>query len=325
MPRRTRAGRSRRPSTSSTRWAPRCPAPASPLAVNANAAIASLDGDISLALPLGAGSHTILVEAQDDLGNWGASASIPLVLDLAGPTTTSVAVSPNPNNGTLGQDGYPGVVWVSATVTDSGPLQSRLKSAEGFIDPVGTPANGSGWQMMAVDGTFDQPVEAVYAQIPLSEIVKLSDGSHVFAVRGLDVAGNWGALATGTLQIDKTGPGHHGRGPERLDAFTAPARFSSAPRPPTARWSTASSTSSTAGTATSVNVAAAATASISNRPITITNATTGTLHYVYVRAHDAAGNWGAWSQLPLTVTNPLSPVRRAGARRSDHGRHSASR
>ncbi len=56
-----------------------------------------------------------------------------------------------------------------------------------------------------------------------------------------------------------------------------------------------------------MNVAAAATASISNRPITITNATTGTLHYVYVRAHDAAGNWGPWSQVPLTVTNPLSP------------------
>ena len=60
--------------------------------------------------------------------------------------------------------------------------------------------------MLPVDGVFDQPVEAVYAQIPLSEIAKLTDGSHVFAVRGLDVAGNWGALATGTLQIDKTGP-----------------------------------------------------------------------------------------------------------------------
>src|SRR5207342_84582 len=66
------------------------------------------------------------------------------------------------------------------------------------------------------------------------------------------------------------------------------------------------------GNATSVNVAPAATASISNRPITITNSTTGTLHYVYVRAHDGAGNWGAWSQVPLTVTNPLSPFAEPG-------------
>ena len=75
---------------------------------------------------------------------------------------------------------------------------------------------------MAVDGVFDQPVEQVYAQIPLSEIVKLSDGSHVFSVRGLDVAGNWGALATGTLQIDKTGPVMTRRGDD-TDLAPAPA------------------------------------------------------------------------------------------------------
>ena len=29
---------------------------------------------------------------------------------------------------------------------------------------------------------------------------------------------------------------------------------------------------------------------------------------MFVRAHDdGAGNWGAWTQLPLTVTNPLAP------------------
>ena len=56
-----------------------------------------------------------------------------------------------------------------------------------------------------------------------------------------------------------------------------------------------------------MNVALGRPASISNRSITIANPATGTLHYVFVRAHDAAGNWGAWSQVPLTVTNPLSP------------------
>ena len=191
------------------------------LALSGDPATAAVDGDVPLA-SLAAGGHTILVEAQDDLGHWGATASIQLVIDLAGPVTTSVAVSPNPNNGTLAQDGYPGVVWVTATVTDGGPNPSAVKSAEGFIDPAGTPASGTGWTMMPVDGAFDQPVEQVYAQIPLSEISILSDGSHTFSVRGLDAAGNWGALATGTLQIDKTGPVDHGGDPDARVASAGP-------------------------------------------------------------------------------------------------------
>ena len=275
------------------------------LVVSGNPSVASLDTDVPLG-PLGAGSHTIMVEAQDDLGNWGPSASINLMIDLAGPVTTAVAISPNPNNGTLSQDGYPGVVWVTATVTDQGPNQSPLKTAEGFIDPVGTPANGSGWQMMAVDGTFDEPVETVYAQIPLSEIAALADGSRVFAVRGQDVAGNWGALATGPLPLETTGP-----------AITAKALSSATVhRPGTVQLSATAADGSNvdrfeyfldSGAATSVNVTPALTASISPRPITIPTQTSGALHYVFVRAHDAAGNWGTWNQLPLTVTNPLAP------------------
>ncbi|MDX6539563.1 MAG: hypothetical protein QOI71_1173 [Gaiellales bacterium] len=276
------------------------------LTVSGNPTASSLDGDVPIAA-LGNGAHTILVEAQDDLGNWGASESIQLMIDLSGPVTTAVVVSPNPNNGTLDQDGFPGFVWVTAKVTDSGPNQSPLKSAEGFLDPAGTPANGSGWTMLAVDGVFDEPVEDVYAQIPVSEIARLSDGSHVLSVHGLDAAGNWGTLANGTLQIDKTGP-----------AITAKALSSATVhRPGTVQLSATAADGSNvdrfeyfldSGAATTVNVAPAPTASISNRPITITTFTTGTLHYVYVRAHDAAGNWGTWNQLPLTVTNPLAPL-----------------
>jgi hypothetical protein len=159
---------------------------------------------------------------------------------------------------------------------------------------------------MAVDGVFDEPVEPVYAQIPLSEIAKLSDGSHVFSVRGLDVAGNWGALATGTLQIDKTGP-----------------VMTSASITPTSRQRGQSVTlNATAadgsfvdrfeyfldqGPATGVSVTLGSPRSIT-RTITIPNNTSGTLHYVFVRARDGAGNWGQWSQLALTVTNAFAPL-----------------
>ncbi len=283
------------------------PAPGSghALTLGGNAATAAVDGDVPLA-SLAAGVHTIRIEAQDDLGHWGAPASIQLVIDLAGPVTTSVAVSPNPNNGTLAPDGYPGVVWVTATVTDAGPNSSAVKSAEGFIDPAGTPASSTGWTMMPVDGAFDQPVEQVYAQIPLSEISILSDGSHTFSVRGLDAAGNWGALATGTLQIDKTGP-----------VITA-ATLTPASRQ-RGQSTTLNATAADGsfvdrfeyfldqGPATSVTVTLGSPRSIT-RSITVPSQTSGQLHYVFVRAHDGAGNWGAWTQLALTVTNAFGPL-----------------
>ena len=289
------------------------PAPGSgqALTLSGDPAIAAVDGDVPLA-SLAAGGHTILIEAQDDLGHWGATASIHLVIDLAGPTVTSVAVSPNPNNGTLSQDGYPGVVWVTATVTDAGPNVSPIKAAEGYIDAAGTPAGGTGWTMLAVDGVFDQPVEQVYAQIPLSEIAKLSDGSHVFSVRGLDVAGNWGALATGTLQIDKSGPTFS-------VATLTPA---SANRGQSVRLNATAADGSgvdrfeyflDAGNATAVSVTLGSPRSIVNPPstgrqITIPNSTRGTVHFVYVRARDGAGNWSPWNQIQLTVPNGLLPL-----------------
>ena len=160
--------------------------------------------------------------------------------------------------------------------------------------------------MLPVDGVFDQPVEQVYAQIPLSEIDLLGDGSHVFSVRGLDAAGNWGALGTGTLQIDKTGP-----------------VITSATLTPASRQRGQSTTlNATAadgslvdrfeyfldlGPATSVTVTAGSPRSIT-RTITVPVQTSGQLHYVFVRAHDGAGNWGAWTQLALTVTNAFGPL-----------------
>jgi hypothetical protein len=275
------------------------------LALSGDPTTAAVDGDMPLAA-LGAGGHTILVEAQDDLGHWGATASIHLVIDLAGPVTTSVAVSPNPNNGSQSQDGYPGVVWVTATVSDGGPNASAVKAAEGFIDAAGTPAPQTGWTMLPLDGVFDQPVEQVYAQIPLSEIDILSDGSHVFSVRGLDAAGNWGALGTGTLQIDKTGP-------VITSASLTPA---SRQRGQSTILNATAADGSLVdrfeyfldlGPATSVTVTPGNPRSIT-RSITVPVQTSGQLHYVFVRAHDGAGNWGAWTQLALTVTNAFGPL-----------------
>ncbi|HET6172790.1 MAG TPA: hypothetical protein VFD90_09295 [Gaiellales bacterium] len=284
---------------------PQTPGSGTALAVSGNATTAALDGQVPLA-GLTAGLHTVVVEAQDDLGNWGATASVTLVIDTAGPVATGVAIAPSPNNGSVELDGHPGVVWVTATLIDGGPNPSPIKTAEGFIDPVGTPAAHNGWQLVPADGSFDQAVEQVTAAIPLPEIANLSDGTHVFAIRAQDAAGNWGTLGAGTLVIDKSGP-----------AITA------ASLTPAARQRGQSTTlNATAadgslvdrfeyfldqGNATAVSVTPGTPRSIT-RTITVPFLTSGTQHFVYVRARDVAGNWSAWTQLSLTVTNALAPL-----------------
>ena len=282
---------------------PQTPGTGIALALNGNTPIAALDADVPLT-GLTAGQHTIVIEAQDDLGNWGATASVTWVIDTAGPVVTSVAVSPNPNNGTNAQDGHPGVVWVTATITDGGPNASAIQNGEGFIDPSGIPVLHNGWNVIPVDGQFDQPVEQVYAPIPLNVIEDLADGTHSFRVRGQDAAGNWGSLATGTLVIDKTGP-----------VISATLTSSTVARNGTVRLNATATDGSLVnrfeyfldqGNATGVNVTLASPASITNRLITMPNQA-GPHHFVYVRARDGAGNWSAWTQLPLDVSNPNLP------------------
>lgn len=126
--------------------------------------------------------------------------------DTTGPTTSNVSANPNPNNGTLGFNANTPVVRVAATVSDpvANGLQSNVSAAETFIDIVG--ANGSGLPLLPSDGAFDSPTEAGYADIPLTTIAQLSEGSHSLYVHGQDSAGNWGATSSVSLLIDKTAP-----------------------------------------------------------------------------------------------------------------------
>lgn len=275
------------------------------LALSGGTATAALDGDVPLS-GLTPGVHTIMVEAQDDLGHWGATSSVTLVIDTSAPVVTNVVVAPSPNNGSVELDGHPGVVWVTATLTDGGPNPSAIKAAEGFIDPAGSPAAHNGWNLVALDGSFDQPVEEAAAAIPLSEIALLSDGTHPFAIRALDAAGNWGTLASATLVVDKTGPA-------MTAASLAP---SSRPRGQSVVLNATAADGSLVdrfeyfldqGTATAVSVTLGSPRSIS-RSIMIPFQTSGTQHFVYVRARDGAGNWSAWTRLSLTVTNALAPL-----------------
>ena len=185
------------------------PGEGQPLTVNRAASVVSLDGRIPAAdlEPLGEGVHHVLVRSHDGLDLWGPELDIPLVVDRTGPTVTAAAVMPNPSNGELDDPGNPGNVVVSAQVQDA-PTggTGQIVEAEGFLDPGANPQTGTGFDMLAVDGAFDTPTEAVYGLIPVSDIHALANGDHVVRVRGRDAAGNWGDLFTTPLTVDKTAP-----------------------------------------------------------------------------------------------------------------------
>ena len=60
-----------------------------------------------------------------------------------------------------------------------------------FIDTVG--ANGTGIPLTASDGVFNDTTEGGYADIPLTTVEQLSNGTHTISVHAKDAAGNWGA------------------------------------------------------------------------------------------------------------------------------------
>jgi FtsP/CotA-like multicopper oxidase with cupredoxin domain len=277
------------------------------MTVNFQAPVASLDAMIPAAtLPTTEGPHPVYVHAKDDQGNWGPAASIDVLIDLTGPATSGVTAAPNPTNGTRGVNSNVAAVRVTATINDAA---SNVKTAEGFIDAPGT--NGTGFPFIAVDALFDSPMETAYADIPLSTIALLNDGPHSILVHGKDAAGNWGPVASFSLLVDKTGP---------------VVTVSATPNP----------TNGTADNNTSFVLSATATDAWTNivvvewfegadpglgngngftftagNPVnpsaTIDFMALGWApgnHTVYVRARDAAGNWGAAASVVVTIVYP---------------------
>lgn len=169
------------------------------MTINIAAPIASLDA--VLMPPLSSG--TLSVHAKDELGNWGPFATIALNIVAGGPSTTAVSATPNPNNGEKALSASQPVVRVSATLSSTG---STVSAAEGFIDTVPASPNGKGFAFIASDGAWNGVSEVAYADIPLGSVKALSNGPHTIYVHGKDKAGNWGAMGSTVLTVDKAAP-----------------------------------------------------------------------------------------------------------------------
>ena len=129
---------------------------------------------------LSQGDHTIYVHGKDSAGNWGGTASVVLVIDKIGPTTSGVTLTPPAANAQA--------VTVSADASDVASGNSVVTGGEFFVDAVG--ANGSGTAMSAAAATSNTTITGT---IPAAAVAALSVGNHTVHVHGRDAAGNWGA------------------------------------------------------------------------------------------------------------------------------------
>lgn len=266
----------------------------------AGAKLAGLSATIPAAAvgALSNGNHTVSVRSRDSAGFWGSPVTATLTVNkTSGPVTSSVNAAPNPNNGTVALSATQPVVRVTATVSCATTCLN-VGGAEGFIDTVG--ANGSGFPFLPTDGAWGGQTESVYADIPLSTIAALADGSHPIHVHGKEAVGVWGATSSTPLVVDKTVP----------TVAVTPAV-----------------TTVAAGSNVTLNVAAAdgagtgvtggqywvdgtATPPASPTPfsgasIGISGLAAGT-HTVYVRVRDAATNWSAVSSVTVYVVQAVA-------------------
>ncbi len=85
----------------------------------------------------------------------------------------------------------------SDPISPTPPAVNNVTAAECFVD---TPpwAGGTPIPMAAVDGTFDQPTEAVTATI---DTTSLSLGRHTIYFQGQNATGNWGAATAVWLNV----------------------------------------------------------------------------------------------------------------------------
>jgi hypothetical protein len=119
---------------------------------------------------LSQGTHTVYVDGEDNLGNWGPQTSTTFVVDTHGPTVTTVGVTPSPTNVAPS---------ISASISDS---YDSIANAEYFVDTAGTAGTGTA---LTVSGTT--------ATGTLANFSSLSDGPHTLYVDAKDAAGNWGS------------------------------------------------------------------------------------------------------------------------------------
>lgn len=171
---------------------------------NGPRSVAAATGTIAKAdiAGLAEGTHSVRVQGQDDLGQWGAVTSKDIVVDTTAPVTTAITLKPVATNGLVGSPNKPGNVTITATVADAA---SAVTGVEGFLDSVGPAGSANGLYFSPLGGGKWQ------TDMPLAWLAgKKADGLVSLYVVGTDAAGNrsdgTGATESTTINLDRTKP-----------------------------------------------------------------------------------------------------------------------
>jgi len=212
--------------------------------------------------------------------------------DVVGPTTTGVTLTETAPGS--------GLYTVTATVSDAPTGNAAIQAAEVRADA----APAGPFAMTASDSTFDSATEAVTSATGQIDTTTWAAGTHTVFVRGQDANGNWGPYASATIAIDRTGP--------------TTSALSLNPNPSSGSVSVAlSGTASDVATGNGNVVDAEYWLGAQGAPgagthmtrnntsptvsLSATIAAPGSSAVVSVHAQDAAGNWGPYTTINLTV------------------------
>lgn len=256
---------------------------------------------------LTSGNHTVYVHGQDattPTGQWGAFSSAVLNLDKAGPLTSGLTLTPNPSSGSVG-------VALNATGNDSATGNSNIAAAEYSID---------GGTAVAMTVNVSAPIASLSANIPAG----LSAGAHTVAVRSQDALGNWGGVATITLNVVAGGP--------QTSAVSATRNPNNGALPLNASQPVVRVTATMTSTGSTVNAAEGFIDTVGSNgtgfpflpgdgvwngpsetgyadiPLATINALPAGNHTIYVHGKDATGNWGATATTILVIDKAAPTV-----------------
>ncbi len=138
---------------------------------------------------LASDGHTFYVHGRDALGNWGPAGSAVLHLDRTGPVIEGITL-------TLGTINSTGTLTALTTDPANGASAGSNIVAAEWSDGI-APSGGSGAPLVAADGAFDNPTEAVTATVDIGGWA--SGAPHTLWVQARDMAGNWGPVLSRTV------------------------------------------------------------------------------------------------------------------------------
>jgi FtsP/CotA-like multicopper oxidase with cupredoxin domain len=224
--------------------------------------------------------------------------------DTAGPVTSGVTMAPNPSN--------VGTIALSATGNDTNTGNSNVDAAEYFIDAASPPSDATRGVAMTV-------ASPGAVAIATASITAPAEGAHDILVRSRDVANNWGAFAPAVSLIqDATGPATTvtpiaSNGRNGVNSSTAAARIVAAAADNLTNISAVEGYLDSNTTAvfpfvpSDGNFNSLSENAFADIPLGTVTALSSGDHVVHVRARDAAGNWGAFTNTNNLLVDKVAP------------------